>query len=118
MRTEIEIRNASRDPDLDAFIDTTIGFAVWDPQIRFESAKVVVEAASRGARCGISVTSEETGTVSAGAVGSDLYEAIANAAELLEVAIRRRRMSLSGAARRAPRRRAAMPVLSDPVHAA
>ena len=117
MRTEIEIRNASRHPDLDAFIDATIGFAVWHPQIRFETAKLVVEAAPQGARCGINVTSESAGTVSSGAVGSDLYDAIANAAQLLEVAIARRLQSVSGPARRTPRRHAT-PTLTGPVHAA
>ena len=93
---EITIRAASlerEDPWIAQFVRTTVCFAIayYEPVVeRVEvSFERVEEADGSHHRCALAAETRDRGPIGSGATGTDLCEAVTEAANLLEVALHR-----------------------------
>ncbi|MDJ0788636.1 MAG: hypothetical protein QNK05_17650 [Myxococcota bacterium] len=80
-------------PFLEEFIRTTVTFSVWHQEPRVDSVDIHLELVSEPERtphfrCMLRAGFLGRRPIASGATGSDLYEAVQEAANLLEVALR------------------------------
>lgn len=88
---EFESTGADPTPSLADFTSTSIEFALFHPRYRFDVCEVTLS--TEGAfttRCGITAIGPELGTISAGVIGRDEFDAVARASDLLALEVDRR----------------------------
>jgi hypothetical protein len=92
---ELDLRGVERDALLEAYVRTTVGFALWHHEVWVRRVRVRLErmGARTGApvRCGIHAELARGPAIEAGAIGADVHEAVTHAADLSELTLLRRR---------------------------
>lgn len=92
MRIRIEAPEAVGLADAGAFVTTTVAFAIWPDAPRIAGVDVRVEPVpgpegTAHHRCTLVAETRDGVTVAAGATGEDAWDAVREAARLLEVAL-------------------------------
>jgi hypothetical protein len=93
---ELDLRGVARDPLLEQYVRTVVGFALWHHEVWVRRVLIRLERAAGAARpgpvrCGIRAELARGPAVEAGVIGADVHEAVTHAADLAELTLLRRR---------------------------